>query len=458
MIRQIDHSEIVASLRDSLLVLTEDLVVEFASDRFCQTFNVEREETIGYSLPDLGNGQWNIPVLLEQMGTIVRDGTKIEDFEVDHVFEHIGRRVMRLNARKTERAGNGSRHILLAIEDVTFESDTAAELERQRLLSNGIVDTIRQPLLVLDDRLSIVTASRYFYTKFQVDREATVGRRLNDLGSGQWNIPQLLDLLNNVLTQNLSVEDFEVRHMFPHIGEKIILLNARKIFREGNHTSTPLLAMEDVTDQLRLEAEREAAREQAERLLEELNHRVMNSLSMIGSIIAMEARSLTDADCQAAFKRMRARIDAVAALYRNLSKAHSVNIVHADDYLTTLVEDIINSSGRSEILTLEMNVAAVPLSTDLAVPLGLIINEVVTNSLKYAYRERSEGLLGVSLICQNDMLTVVIWDDGPGIDPMASVDSGLGQKLTEAFSGQLGGKMHRDSGSDGTRYTLTFPH
>ncbi|WP_035840388.1 sensor histidine kinase [Allgaiera indica] len=454
---QIDHAEIVASLRESLLVLTDELVVEYASDRFYQTFGVRRQETLGRPLPDLGNGQWNIPDLLDQLERILRGGVAVEDFEVDHVFEHVGRRVMRLNARKTIRPGNGSRRILVAIEDVTRESDAGAELERQRILSNGIVDTLREPLLVLDDRLSVVTASRCFYATFQVDREATIGRRLDDLGNGQWDIPELLDLLTDIVPRNASVDDFEVRHTFPNIGEKIILLNARKVFREGNHTGMLLLAMQDVTERRRLEAEREAALEQAGRLLEELNHRVMNSLSMIGAIIAMEARSLTDAECQAAFNRMRARIEAVATLYRNLSHAHSVDTVQADVYLSTLVRDLVASSSGAVNVALEFDIAAEPLSTRIAVPLGLILNEIVTNSLKYAFRERSEGRMGVSLASQNDTMTVLIWDDGPGIDPAASVVSGLGQKLTEAFSGQLGGAIHRNSGPDGTRYTLTIP-
>ena len=125
MLRLIDPAEIVASLRESLLVLTEDLVVEYANDRFLRSFDVTAEDTLGTRLAALGNGQWNIPSLLAERDRIVSGGDEVEDFEVDHVFEKIGRRVMRLNARKTVRPGNGSRRILLVIEDVTAESDAA---------------------------------------------------------------------------------------------------------------------------------------------------------------------------------------------------------------------------------------------------------------------------------------------------------------------------------------------
>ncbi|WP_375256801.1 sensor histidine kinase [Citreimonas sp.] len=457
MLRQIDPAEIVASLRESLLVLTEDLVVEYASERFLRTFGVEPGTTVGCKLASLGNGQWNIPALLDELGRIVSGGAEVEDFEVDHVFEQIGRRVMRLNARKTVRPGNGSRRILLAIEDVTAESDAATALERERLLSVGIVDTLREPLLVLDDKLTVVSASRSFYSTFQVDPGATIGRRLDDLGNGQWAIPALLDLLTDVVPRNTVVADFEVRHTFPDIGERIILLNARKVFREGNHTHMLLLAMQDVTWQRHMDEEREAALEQADRLLEELNHRVMNSLAMIGSVIALEARHLTDEACQAAFARMRSRIDAIASLYRSLSKARSVDTVAAQSYLTALVENVVASSSHAETLSVDFDIPDARLSNRIAVPLGLIVSELVTNSLKYAYQGRSEGQLGLRLSVEGQEMIVSVWDDGPGIDPNARVDSGLGQKLTQAFTTQLDGRMDVSSGASGTRHTLVLP-
>ncbi|MEO1324580.1 MAG: histidine kinase dimerization/phosphoacceptor domain -containing protein [Pseudomonadota bacterium] len=457
MLRAIEPAEIVASLRESLLVLTEDLVVEYANDRFLKTFEVNRVETVGVRLDALGNGQWDIPSLTHELDRMVEDANTVENVEIDHHFEHIGRRVMRLNARKTVRPGNGSRRILLAIEDVTAEADLAEKLERERLLSTGIVETIREPLLVLNEQLSIISANRAFYRSFRVQERETVGRSIADLGNGQWAIPKLLDLLTNVVPQDRVVEDFEVQHSFLEIGNKTMLLNARKVYREGNATHMLLLAIQDITERRRLEAERKAALEQAGRLLEELNHRVMNSLAMIGSIISMEARNLSDDETKAAFTRMRARVDAVGSLYRTLSRAGSVDTVGTRDYLSALTDDLVASSGRAEGLRIRLDIADVPLSTRVAVPLGLVVNELITNSLKYAYNGRSEGVLSVSLLNQPEKMTLEISDDGPGIDPKARVDSGLGQKLIDAFATQLGGTVAVESDRTGTRHTLAIP-
>lgn len=455
--REIDPAEIVASLRESLLVLTEDLVVEYASDRFFRTFDVDRNETIGVRLDALGNGQWAIPSLIRQLDRIVKEANIVEDFDIDHVFERIGRRVMRLNARKTVRPGNGSKRILVAIADVTAEIDAAKEAERQRLLSVGVVETVREPLLVLDEQLEILSANSAFYTAFRVDDRQTIGLPLNKIGNGQWNIPRLLHLLVTVVPKDNVVEDFEVRHIFPEIGERCMRLNARKIYREGNATHMLLLAIQDITERLQLEAQREAALEEARRLHNELNHRVMNSLSIVSSIIAMEGRRFTEEEVKATFARLRARIDAVGNLYKTLLDAGSSDSVDARSYLTRIIDNLVRSTRRTEEISLNVDIGTLPLSSRDAVPLGLIVNELITNSMKYAYQGRNEGKLSVSLRSRDETLELMIADDGPGIDTNARVDSGLGQKLTSAFSAQLSGTLTMESDHEGTRHVLVFP-
>lgn len=122
--------------------------------------------------------------------------------------------------------------------------------------ANNIVETIREPMLVLDGQLRVRTANRSFYRAFQVGPEETESRLLYDLGDGQWNIPALRKLLEEILPQNTSFDDFEVTHEFVSIGRRVMLLNARRIKREGNQTRLILLAVEDITERRRLEDER----------------------------------------------------------------------------------------------------------------------------------------------------------------------------------------------------------
>lgn len=452
-------SEIVATLREGLLVLTEDLTVEFVSDRFLKMFQVDRKETLGRALSDLGDGQWDIPSLLGPLNAMVARDIILEDIEVEHHFDHIGRKVMRLNARKTAWKDKGEKRILLAIDDVTEAADHARELGRQRRLAEGIVDTLREPLLVLDGDLRIIAASRAFYVKFKVEAEQSIGRNLVELGNGQWANAELIRLLEEVVPDGTTMEDYEITHDFPKIGKRTVLLNARKIFKAGNNTKTLLLAMEDVTERRRLEIERDLALDQSNRLLEEMNHRVMNSLAMIGSVISMEGRTLSDDECKAAFERMNNRIQAIGMLYRALSRASAFDSVMADDYLSAILRDVVSAmEGSPGAIDLDLSIDNIPLSTRIAVPLGLITNELATNSLKYAYIGSDKGKLGLRVAGGKDSIELSIWDDGPGIDENARVDSGLGQKLVEAFTQQLNGELSRTSGPDGTRYILTIPN
>ncbi|MDA8133429.1 MAG: PAS domain-containing protein [Desulfobacteraceae bacterium] len=123
----------------------------------------------------------------------------------------------------------------------------AKEREIKGRMAVAIVDTVREPMLVLDENLRVVSANQSFYSTFQVNPGDAIGRLLNDLGNGQWNIPSLLTLLNKILPQNSVFNDYELTHNFERIGPRTILLNARRIVGTSGKTGLILLAMEDIT-------------------------------------------------------------------------------------------------------------------------------------------------------------------------------------------------------------------
>src|SRR6202022_966521 len=156
-----------------------------------------------------------------------------------------------------------------------------------RKLAHAILDTVREPLVILDQDLRVVAASQSFYLTFKVDADHTQGKLLYDLGDGQWDIPKLRVLLGNILPEQGAMENYEVEHDFPGIGRRIMLLNARKVFYEAGSHSTILLGIEDVTEKRTLENEKDDLIRQKQVLLEELEHRVVNSLQIIASIIML---------------------------------------------------------------------------------------------------------------------------------------------------------------------------
>ncbi|HEX5268830.1 MAG TPA: PAS domain S-box protein, partial [Gemmataceae bacterium] len=150
--------------------------------------------------------------------------------------------------------------VVLVFRDITERRRAERLAEDARLYAEAIIATVREPLVVLESDLRVRTANRSFYNTFRVRPAETEGKLLYDLGNRQWDIPALRKLLEDILPENTAFEGFEVEHDFPAIGRRVMLLNARRLYREGDHAELILLAVEDVTalreaERLRQEAE-----------------------------------------------------------------------------------------------------------------------------------------------------------------------------------------------------------
>ena len=151
--------------------------------------------------------------------------------------------------------------------------------DKNDILNQAIVDTIHEPLLVMDESLKIVVASKSFFSSFHVTPSETIGRPIQSLGNGQWNIPILDKLLLDVLNKHEIVEGFEVSHEFDGIGKRVMKLNARKVFYTDNNISQILLVIEDITEQIRLGEEKREFQIAKERL--DVLHATMRTVADI---------------------------------------------------------------------------------------------------------------------------------------------------------------------------------
>lgn len=136
--------------------------------------------------------------------------------------------------------------VVLTFTDISGRVQAEQEVIEARELAEGIVNTVREPLIVLDDELRVVSASSFFYQYFQTNAQASLGCLIYQLGNNQWDIPQLRDLLENILPKNRVMENFSVEHDFPAIGHRKLLLNARRLNVGKKKKEMILLAMEEV--------------------------------------------------------------------------------------------------------------------------------------------------------------------------------------------------------------------
>ena len=203
-------------------------------------------------------------------------------------------------------------------------------------LSRAIIDTVRDPLLVLDEHLRIVAASRAFLQTFHLVDEDVRGHLIYEIDDGQWNIPELRTLLETIAKDHATVEGYEVDREFPRVGRRIMLLNARKVFYEvGTHTTT-LLAFEDVTHRRAVEQQVQELLQEKDMLLAEMQHRVSNSLQIIASILLIKARTVQSEETRLQLEDAHKRVLSVAAVQQHLDVAGRGGQIEIGNYLTKL--------------------------------------------------------------------------------------------------------------------------
>ena len=163
-------------------------------------------------------------------------------------------------------------------------------LQQALSYAQGIVDTVREPLLVLDGTLHIRTASRAFCSTFGVSRDETEGRLIYELGNGQWNIPALRTLLEQVTSESRDFQDFEVTHVFPALGRRVMLINARKLWTEASDSLLLLMAIEDVTERKRIHEELVSSNEGLQRFAYTAAHDLRSPLNAALNLSQLLAR------------------------------------------------------------------------------------------------------------------------------------------------------------------------
>ena len=332
------------------------------------------------------------------------------------------------------------------------------ELEPNRALElpQAVFDTVIEPLVVLDSDLRIIIANRSFYQTFQVNRQDTEGRLIYEVGDRQWDIPELRTKLEKILPEHGELDGYDVERDFPGIGRRAFSLTARKVFYEGNNGAHILIALNDVTT-ARL-ANREV--QQREVLLQEMQHRVANSLSIVASILMLKARTVQSQETRTHLEDAHKRVMSIAAVQEHLHAVARAGSVDTIPYLTTLTEALARSMiADARPIELSVSAAGSTISSAFAVSLGLIVTELVINAIKYAFPHNAGGQVRVIYELAETSWKLTVSDNGVGA-PDGSVGvgrskSGLGTSIVNALAQQLDARVNVSTGPNGTIVSVT---
>lgn len=325
--------------------------------------------------------------------------------------------------------------------------------------AHAIIETVRDPLVVLDQGLRVITASRSFYKKFHLVREDIRDKPLYEIDGGQWNIPELRELLEAIANTQETIDDYEVEREFPTIGHRVMLLNARKVLYEKDARTTVLLAFDDITSRRAIERQVQELLLEKDMLLAEMSHRVANSLQIIASILLLKARAVQSEETRLQLEDAHQRVLSIATDQQHLQVSGDRKPIDIGNYLTKLCETLARSMiGDSRPISLRVDAdVGTAVSRD-AVSIGLIVTELVMNALKHAFPgEKSDGVIVVSYKVAGTDWKLTISDNGIGMPDVSANETkpGLGTSLVKALTRQLDAAIEIATGSRGTAVSVT---
>lgn len=322
-------------------------------------------------------------------------------------------------------------------------------------LALAVIASANSPMLLLNGELVIVAASESFVRAFGYGTRTLVTRPLSKIGSGEWNAPQLRSLLKATASGQAKIDAYEMDLARDGMPSRKLVINATKLdYGDVSHTIL-LVSITDITEvrhQARLKDD--LLRDKAI-LMQELQHRVANSLQIIASVLMISARRVQSAESRGYLTDAHHRIMSAAQVQKQLSVS-SLSDVRLRPYLIELCKSLAASMiGDPEKIQLTVSSDDAVASADTSVSLGLIVTELVINALKHAFPEGRSGTILVTYTVDGDAWTLHVADDGVGMTYDPDAKPGLGTSIIEALAKQLQATVETADVVPGTKVSIS---
>lgn len=308
--------------------------------------------------------------------------------------------------------------------------------------AQGIVNTMTQPVVVLDQTMCVTTANHAFLEKFRVVSDDIVGATFFQLGNGQWDIPELRQLVSQVIPRAAAVIGFEVKHDFPTIGKRTFLIDARRLAHPDDNSMSILVSFDDVTEQQRHDAEKDF-------IISEMRHRMKNLFAIVRALASdTEAEGRTGVQYRDSF---------LARLEVTLRAQEIAATVISTDFETLLRQTI----GEPTENRVSFQGPAIEIKASKVLSITMIFHELATNSAKHGALASRTGRVNINWslerVPQGRTYLKCEWreTDGPTITP--PIHRGYGRELIEGMSAHLGGTVQLNFGAEGFTAMFSLP-
>jgi two-component system CheB/CheR fusion protein len=448
-----------------------------------------RDIDIGYPVPDL-----HLPVSSSEISNRLADCIdKDRSFE-EEIHDNQDRWVS-LEVTPYKTANDKTVGAMVLLKDIDAIRKSEIQVRAARDYAEAIVATIRQPVLVLTMDLRVKTANRAFYELFEVSPKETENEFIYDLGNRQWDIPKLRRLLEDVLSKNTHIVDFEVSHDFAGIGPKSVILNATRLLEKDARSELILLAIEDITDLKRAQEERaavtekervaraevEAANRVKDEFLATLSHELRTPLNSIFGWSRLLSSGKLDSNqriraMEAIERNAKAQVtlvDELMELARIISGKLALRL-QSIDAATVVAASIETVRPIAESRNIQLNSTPSPIPLPVQADpdrLQQVLWNLLSNAIKFT---PVGGRVEVSARASDSQVEIVVTDNGQGIKPeflphvfqrFAQADSsitrthgglGLGLAIARQLIEMHGGSIQASSEGEGRGATFTI--
>jgi two-component system CheB/CheR fusion protein len=461
-----DMTNLLGSIDTSIVMLRDDLSIRRFNSTAQKMLNLLPAD-VGRKFTDI-RSKINIADMEETILSVI-DTLKVKENELQDSDGHwysVRIRPYMTHEKKIEG-------VVISVVDVDKIKRISEEIKEARDYAESIVETVREPLIVLDANLKVITANRSFYKTFNVSPKNTEKQFIYGLGNKQWDIPELRKLLKEVLLKKAFFYDFEVECEFPRIGKKTMLLNARQLRGKGDKLGSILLAMEDRT-------ERKAAEVFRSNLLRSVSHSLKTPLSTAKMAVNALSKGITKKDMNRIKRGRNIILDNLQKIYKdvtNILTLHALSATTKPRKEKSSLSKTINELARDSKYLLEEKNLKLRKDIDKRADnvaaqknhLKLILENLIDNAIKFSHK----GSIKITSKLKGDQVEVRVKDSGCGMKAsdtkrvfdafykknLSTKGVGLGLSIAKEVISLYNGKIEaRSSGAGkGSTFIFTLP-
>lgn len=340
------------------------------------------------------------------------------------------------------------------VEDITEHKAIERKLKETGEYLESLLNYANSPIVVWNDHFVITKFNNAFEDLTGHSKNDVIGKKLNTLFSFVFKKnEEIMKSIKRTMSGE-RLESVEIPIVSLDGSERIVLWNSANIYDYNGKITSTIAQGQDITERKRAEIEVAKSLKEKELLLEEVNHRVKNNLQLISSLLHLQ-ESKVNGETASILLDSRNRIKSIALVHQILYQSKDFLHIDVNNFLRKLAQSTLETYNSKNVL-IDFDIEEIPLEINMAIPCGLIVNELITNALKHAFIKKA-GKIILSLKLKDNKIELTVKDDGIGIpDNFILEEKSLGLKLVKSLTNQLEGNLCYVKGN-GTTFKITFP-